>query len=195
MLYVPGLAEDEQAHAQYHDRAMNGLGAPADLNLPVIWNGDALRLVLMQHRRAETRQRAFAAQVCLMARRSVGRDFTWFGYDGGPQGKHDPTIYLLLDELTWRAIGMVTMLQRPHARPLHLVDWTPGPHLRRRHPTVEMIWVAKAQQRRGMARTMVQAVAESMGLELEHLAWATPFSAAGERLVRSLYVGSCLVYP
>jgi len=59
--------------------------------------------------------------------------------------------------------------------------------------SVTAVWVAPDHRRHGMASLLVHSAAAEFGVELSELGWYTPFSDAGESLVRSLCSESFLI--
>jgi GNAT superfamily N-acetyltransferase len=60
--------------------------------------------------------------------------------------------------------------------------WTLGP-----------IWVAPEQRRQGIASWLVHTASAYLGIALDELAWASPFSEGGERLARRLCAEQIIV--
>jgi GNAT superfamily N-acetyltransferase len=50
--------------------------------------------------------------------------------------------------------------------------------------TVTFVWVLESQRRRGIAKTLVGAVAEYFGVGLDEIGWLLPFTASGEHLAK-----------
>jgi len=77
-------------------------------------------------------------------------------------------------------------------------DWFDAPRclfvppLKKPHPAVESVWVARDFRRSSIASEMVRAAAATWGLRPTELAYGLPFSRAGFRLARSVTGGRFL---
>jgi GNAT superfamily N-acetyltransferase len=81
---------------------------------------------------------------------------------------------------TWAELDALTPGQSLPLLPVK--QWALGP-----------IWVAPEQRRQGIASWLIQTASASIGVALDELAWAGPFSDGGERLARRLCAEQIIV--
>lgn len=98
-----------------------------------------------------------------------------------------------------RAVGYVLFERVPHSRATTWVELdalTPGqslPLLPMQRWALGPIWVAPEKRRRGIGSWLAHTGSAYVGVALHELAWAGPFSKAGERLARRLYPDHIIV--
>jgi hypothetical protein len=185
--YLAGHAEEETAHAHYHDEWVNGCEFPAISGERIV--GAVLGLPLLEA--APELPSPYRQRFWNVARRARERTSFPTPYDGGEaEWEWDGRAYVVRKE--GRAIAFcVVRLRSEGCWWLAWSDYDPGPSrigMRDVVPrrVVEFAWVLSAEQQRGLGTAMIREIARRFGIAVPDLGWTLDFTRPGEALVRSL---------
>lgn len=186
--YVLGNAEDEDLHARVHDDYLHGPKIPRIASLSPIAHVDDLN-VLRIDAGVPLDLRMEAARVAYVAcRESPGFKA---GYDGTIT-TDNPRLYVAMGGK--HAVAMVLVANTARSWLLRWQDL--GKACLRsesadggRRPKVGRLWVAASRRRQGIAKRMLDVVADDSSQPLSETCWQLPFSPAGTGLVQCLVPG------
>ena len=184
--YVPEVPEDRRYHKKFHDTVVNGLRAPSARSDHIIWEEGAHRITVVNFR-SPLVQRRRAERIGLLAHKDTPYDFAPYCATEDPDDRNvhlflgyaaDRGIALLLVEkrsTVWRCTWEEFEAHKAQKLPDHPPMWSVG-----------LAWVNRRHRRRGWAHRLAMETARSFGLNVQQLGWYTPFTKAGEAMVRNL---------
>ena len=181
LLYVRGSATDENYHQTFHDLRVNGPKSKLADGFHVVTHKASL--FLQRHAQA----------AAIAARRETGYDFPSFV--ASKEADRSRTIAIIY---VWNGRVIALVVSREHTCEYQtpLSSFAPGvdspcrsaealriePHSRR---AIEMMWVLKGKRRKGIARRLIDALAEQCSLRIEDFAHMTPLSEDAAAFWRS----------
>lgn len=171
-------AEFEQLqHRRAHLNWSIGLPVPRN----VFWPAGQVALVTGTSPPA-WRRLAYASAV--LPRRENHYDSASFAVGDGEPSDRNARAYLLNDG--GRVVGFVSVFDEIAVR-WQAFDAAPQPQSSiRERPVINVIFTAALWRRRGVGRTLVEAVATDAGIDVTELAWNGPLSVGGEALAKSI---------
>lgn len=168
---------EQREHRRAHLNWSIGLPVPRN----VLWPAGQVALVTGTSPPA-WRKLAYACAV--LPRRENHYDFASFDVGDGEPSDGNARAYLLNDG--GRVIGFVSVFDNVGGQWLAFDGAPQPPSSIRERPTINVIFTADLWRRRGVGRTLVEAVAADAGIDVTELAWSGPLSEGGEALAKSV---------
>ena len=187
LAYVTTNPSDRRLHRKIHDEYLNGIPIRPSHDDQVLSDAADLRITLVRPS-ASWNQRQRTKRISRRCNREMHYDFGGV-YHAMSVWEFESHAFICAREE--RAIGFLLLEKHDHVWRAAWKDWKDGyspPLISKGIPrwTLVFAWVLPPFRRQGIGRRLVDAAVAFAGIPLAEMGFYTPFSEAGEKLVRSL---------
>lgn len=191
--YVPDLPENVKAHKESHDKIVNGLYAPEIKSDKIVWEkGDYLITVVDYLSPHAQKKRAEKAGV--VAHRDMPFDASLYNSN---ESLDERNIHIFLQYRKNRIIGYLIVERRYYIQGYTWEEYenAGGKELQKENHlwSIGLVWVHSKHRIGGKGAKLIKVAASYFDIEVQSLAWYTPFTDDGKKLAKSLCPKSFIV--